>query len=286
MALADELMTGIADRATVDLARDAPVATGPIGGSPARRAVGALGRWLSRWWAVIGVLLGWQLWVVLAGYNHIVLPTPIAVFVDLVTDPGAYAGDAARTLSMATLGLVAGMAIGFAAAVSIWASPLLAGVVSPVALTMRSIPIVAVIPVVARVLGYGNQLVPVVTILLAFFPAYVMTGSGLRSASPTSIDLMRALGASRWTILRRVLVPSAVPNLLVALRLSAASTVLVAMVAEFLAGTSGLGRLFATARTRYDTPRAWGAAMLATIASVALFQAAVRLERLGRSRFR
>src|SRR5215207_9475084 len=120
--------------------------------------------------------------------------------------------------------------------------------------------------------------------MLAFFPAYVMTSSGLRTASATSRDLMQALGASRSTLLRRVLVPTAVPNLLVALRLCASSAVLAAMVAEFLAGTNGLGRLFSSSRVRFDNERAWGAALIATALSVVLFQVALRIERWGRHR--
>ena len=174
------------------------------------------------------------------------LPTPLDVATDLVTNPGAYAGDTARTFGLALFGVVVGMALGFAVSVATWASSLIAGAVSPLVLMLRSIPIVAVIPVVARLVGYGNKIVPIVTIMLAFFPAYVMTSSGLRSASPTSLDLMTSLGASRWTALRRLLVPTAVPSVLVALRLCASSAVLAAMVAEFLAGTNGLGRLFST----------------------------------------
>lgn len=250
------------------------------------------GRWLRQaathtlvnWWAVIGLFVAWHLWVTIAGYNRIVVPTPLEVLQDLVTNPGVYVGDALRTMSMATFGLVVGMIVGFLAAVAIWWSPLLGGVVSPIALVMRSIPIVAVIPVVARLVGYGNQLVPIVTVLLAFFPAFVMTGSGLRSATPTALDVMHAFGATRGAVLRKVLIPSSVRALLVAFRMLAPSAILVAMIAEFLAGTSGLGRLFATARTRYDTPRAWGAALLATAISVALFQLALRVERWGNDR--
>jgi ABC-type nitrate/sulfonate/bicarbonate transport system permease component len=247
-------------------------------------------RWLrgavSRWWTVLAVLVAWQLWLGFTGFNSIVLPRPSDVVSDIVGHPGAYAGDTARTIGLALVGVAVGMTLGFAIAVMTWASSLAAGAIGPLVLMLRSIPIVAVIPVVARVVGYGDKVVPIVTIMLAFFPAYVMTTSGLRTAPPTAVDLMHALGASRWTLLRRVLVPSALPNLFVALRLCASSAVLAAMVAEFLAGTSGLGRLFSNSRVRFDNERAWGAAVIATALSVALFQIALRLERWGRARFR
>ena len=251
-----------------------------------RRVAHGVGRFVRRWWAVIGLVAVWQAWVSISGYNAIVLPAPTDVARDLVTNPGAYAGDTARTFGLALFGIAVGMSLGFVVAVLTWASSLIAGAISPLVLMLRSIPLVAVIPVVARLVGYGNKIVPIVTIMLAFFPAYVMTTSGLRTASQTSRDLMRALGASRWTLLRRVLVPTAVPSLLVALRLCAASAVLAAMVAEFLAGTNGLGRLFSTTRVRFETERAWGAALIATALSVLLFQVALRIERWGRRRFR
>jgi NitT/TauT family transport system permease protein len=262
----------------------APPAPPPVArrSSPLRWLGGAV----SRWWTVLGVVAAWQLWLGFTGFNSIVLPRPTDVVSDVVGHPGAYAGDTVRTIGLAVVGVAVGTTLGFAIAVMTWASSLAAGAIGPLVLMLRSIPIVAVIPVVARVVGYGDKIVPVVTIMLAFFPAYVMTTSGLRAASSTTVDLMRALGASRWMLLRRVLVPSALPNLLVAVRLCASSAVLAAMVAEFLAGTSGLGRLFSNSRVRFDNERAWGAAVIATALSVAFFQIALRLERWGRSRFR
>jgi len=257
-----------------------------LAASVAGRAARGLGRTVSRWWAVMALVAMWQLWVNFTGYNSIVLPRPTDVAADLLTHPGAYAGDTARTLGLALAGIAIGMALGFGIAVATWASSLLAGAVSPLVLMLRSIPIVAVIPVVARVVGYGNQVVPIVTIMLAFFPSYVMTSSGLRAPPATAVDLMRALGASRWTVLRRVLVPTSLPNVLVALRLCGSTAVLAAMVSEFLAGTNGLGRLFSSSRVRFDNERAWGAALIATALSVLFFQIALRVEQWGRARFR
>lgn len=273
------------DAAQVVTASPAPAAAAPPS-RPASSSGRTLGDLVSRWWAVVGLLALWQIWVQTADFNSIVLPTPVDVVRDIVTHPGAYAGDTARTLFLALLGVAVGMTIGVAVSVVTWASPLLAGVASPLVLMLRSIPIVAVIPVIARVVGYGNQIVPIVTVLLAFFPAYVMTSSGLRSASSASLDVFAALGASRWCTLRRLLLGSSLPNIAVALRLSASSAVLAAMVAEFLAGTNGLGRLFSTARTRFDNERAWGAAVIATVASVLFFQASLRIERAVRERYR
>ncbi len=244
------------------------------------------GRVASRNWAVAGLFVVWQLWVMAAGYNEIVLPTPLRVIGDVVAEPGAYVGDTAYTIVMAVGGLVLGMGAGFVLAVVVRSSSLLAGAIGPVALILRSIPLVAVIPVLARLIGYDDRVVLAVTTLIAFFPAFVLTGSGLRMIPSGGAELFQLGGASRWDRLVHLQIPAAVPNLLVSLRLSAATSVLGAMVAEFLVGTRGLGELFSQARIDMEMPRAWGAALIATLLSVAAFSGAARLERWGNERFR
>lgn len=250
------------------------------------RALRGIGRWLARSWGIIAVLLAWQLWATASGYNQIVVPTPIEVAQDLLRHPGTYAGDTVTTLSMGLLGLLIGMALGIALGVAVWFSPFAAGVISPVALVVRSIPIITILPVLAQIIGYGNKLVPIITALLAFFPAFVMTGAGLRASSQTTQEMLRSLGATRLQLLRRVLVPGAVPSMCVALRLAASTCVLGAVLAEFLAGTRGLGDLFSDARIRFEMQRAWGAALIATALSVMLFLGASRVERRVDQRYR
>jgi NitT/TauT family transport system permease protein len=113
----------------------------------------------------------------------------------------------------------------------------------------------------------------------------VLFASGLRALPAGTADVFRALGAGRVARLRLLVLPSAVPNLLVALRISSANCILAALVAEYLMGTSGLGRLFAASESRFDTAAAWAACLVATIVSVAAFLASRRLERAARKIF-
>jgi NitT/TauT family transport system permease protein len=147
------------------------------------------------------------------------------------------------------------------------------------------VPVVAMIPVLARVFGYGWFTVLVITTVVSFFPAFVLVGSRLRAAPQATSDLMAVLGASRSTVLRLLLLPHAVPGLLVAFRLTAPTAVLAAMLAEYLMGGRGLGTLFAQSVSFHEVGRAWGAALVATVVSVACFVAARAVERRGTVRF-
>jgi putative hydroxymethylpyrimidine transport system permease protein len=254
------------------------------GRSRAPRPVRLLAAAVSRYWTVAVLLVGWQLWAVLNHYNQIVVPTPVAVLSDVVGHLGAYLPDLGITLAVAAAGLVAGMLSGAALAVAVWASPLLSGMMTPVALVMRSVPVVAMIPVLARVFGYSWVTVVVITTVVSFFPAFVFVGSRLRDAPAGALDLFAVLGASRATTMRRLLLPHAVPGLLVAFRLAAPTAVLAAMLAEYLMGGRGLGTLFARAVSFYQPDRAWGTALVATVVSVICFVAARAVERRGLAR--
>ncbi|MCF7547749.1 ABC transporter permease [Pseudonocardia sp. WMMC193] len=251
---------------------------------PAPRTGGVVRRLVSRYWTIAALLVGWQLWASLNGYNRIVVPQPGEVVADVVGNPGAYLPDLLATLGMSAAGLLTGMTAGVALAVAVWTSPLVSGMTTPIALIMRSVPVVAMIPVLARVFGYGWQTVLVITTIVSFFPAFVFVAARLRDAPRSTSDVFAVLGASRITVLRRLLLPHAVPGLLVAFRLTAPSAVLAAMLAEYLMGGRGLGVLFAQSVSFYQPERAWGTALVATVVSVACFVGARAVERRGLAR--
>ncbi len=148
-----------------------------------------------------------------------------------------------------------------------------------------SVPVVALIPVIARLLGYDTSTVLAIVVIITFFPSFVFASSGLRSPPAGSEDLFRVLGASKLSILTRLALPLAPPNLAIALKLAAAHAILAAMVAEFLMGTTGLGYLVAKTKSDFQTEQAFGVSAVATIISTAAFLAAGWIERRVRGRY-
>ncbi|MBB5694093.1 ABC transporter permease [Muricoccus pecuniae] len=229
-------------------------------------------------WGILAILLFWQIWVGLSGVNSIVLPGPAAILRSLADAPGLYLSSTAQTLALAALGLVLGLLLGAGLAVLTWFSSLLAGLLTPLGIIFASVPVVALIPVLARIFGYDMRTVLAIVVIISFFPSFVFTGAGLRALPPGSADLFRVLGASTWRRLTLLALPAAVPDMSVALRLAAANSILAAMVAEFLMGTSGLGYLFAAARSDFDMEKALAASAIATVISVTSFLLASRVE--------
>ncbi|WP_154661172.1 ABC transporter permease [Microvirga lotononidis] len=243
------------------------------------KAVGKLLTSLQSLWGVLAIVLLWELWVNLSQLNTIVMPRPLDVVSDIASAPGVYFASTAQTLLLAVVGLILGMIIGTALAILTWLSRILAGLLTPLGLIFASVPVVALIPVLARIFGYDIRTVLAIVVIISFFPAFVFTTAGLRAPPPGSDDLFRALGAPTLRRLWLLAIPAAVPEWAVALRLAAANSILAAMVAEFLMGTSGLGHLFHAARADLDMSRALGASAIATVISVMSFLAASRFEK-------
>ncbi|MET1044963.1 MAG: ABC transporter permease subunit [Microbacteriaceae bacterium] len=236
-------------------------------------------------WPIVALVLLWDVWVLANGYTSIVAPRPWSVINDVVGNPDAYAIDFLWTLAISVSGLLLGMLLGTIAAVliSLWAP--MSAVLTPAALIVRSVPVTVMIPIIARVFGYEVYTVLVVTVITSFFPAFVLGLSGMASAPVSSRDLFVVFGSSRPASLWRLRLPYAVPNLLLALRITAPLAVLSAMLAEFLIGQQGLGYLFIVARSYMEIDRAWGTALVATMLSVFAFLAARFVERRITPRF-
>ena len=242
-------------------------------------------RLVEDYWGVLLLLVAWQLWVVIGRFNVIVMPTPLAVVDDLLTHPGVYLANVGITLAVALFGLVAGMVVGTGLVVAAWFSPVAAGLLNPLTVLFSSVPVVALIPVIARLLGYDTSTVLAIVVIITFFPSFVFASSGLRAPPPGSEDLFRVLGASRLDLLRRLALPAAMPNLAIAFKLTSAHAILAAMVAEFLMGTTGLGYLFAKTKSDFQMEQAFGASAVATIISATAFLAAGWVEKRVRERY-
>ncbi len=237
-------------------------------------------------WGVLAILALWQASVSLWDINSIVVPRPVDVLRDLLSHPQVYLPNAAQTLVLATGGLLLGMLAGSAIAIAAWTSRIASGLLTPLCLMLSSVPVVALVPIIARMLGYDRSTVLAVVVVIAFLPAFVFTSAGLKQLPAGSEDLFRVFGAGRWKRFALLVLPSAVPNMLVALRISASTAVLLAMVAEFLTGGSGLGYLLKSSSAELDMARAFGTSAIATVISLISFSLAVGFERYVLARWR
>jgi len=181
------------------------------------------------------------------------------------------------------------VAVGYAAAVALgvplglWVgwSRNLATAINPVVQLLRPISPIAWIPVAIVFFGIGN-LAPIFLVFLgAFFPIVVTTQNGVGAVPPMYLRAARNFGLSPAQLLRRVLLPAALPQILSGLRIALGIAWLVVVAAEMIAVDSGLGYLIIDARNagkRYDLVVA--GMLLIGATGLVLDLAARRLERV------
>ncbi|WP_157983811.1 ABC transporter permease [Nesterenkonia muleiensis] len=231
-------------------------------------------------WPLALVVLVWDLWIVLNNYTALVAARPWDAFADILTHPGEYLYDTWFTMMMSVGGLLLGTVVGSLCAILVWWSAALSGIVTPAALIMRSVPISALIPIIARIFGYeSDSTVFVCIVIICFFPSFVFVLSGLVSIPAAGRDLFTVLGAGKAQVLMRLGLLHSVPNLMISVRITAPIAVMAAILAEYLIGNHGLGEMFSYARSYQQWDRAWGTAVIATVLSVAIFLSARWCER-------
>ncbi len=191
----------------------------------------------------------------------------------------------ARTLLDAGLGFVAGLAAALAVALSFVMARTVEQSLMPLAVVLRSVPMVALTPLLTLVFGRGLLGTTVISGLVVFFPALVTMAFGLRSASRQTVDLCRAYGAGRWSVARRVMLPSAVPALFASARVGLAGSLIGALLAEWLATGKGLGQVMIEAPNTFEYERLWAAVAAMTAVSLLAYNLIVAVESVVAPRF-
>ncbi|MFN8024747.1 MAG: ABC transporter permease subunit [Acidimicrobiales bacterium] len=232
-----------------------------------------------------GLVLIWFTWIEWADISPLVVPRPSAVWDDLVATPGDYVSAAFATLVTALVALAIGATVALVAAIAASRSRFLSGLVVPIIVVVAATPLVALLPLLARVFGYEPGTVRILSATMVFFPVFVAARSGLAAAPGAAGDAIHALGAGAGRRFRLLELPAAVPHLASGLRLAAGTAVIAAVVGESLIGRDGLGVEFTLAYRQLDLPRAFGVAIVIVVVSVTVFALAGIAERAAHRRW-
>jgi NitT/TauT family transport system permease protein len=140
-------------------------------------------------------------------------------------------------------------------------------------------PIVAIAPLLAVWFGFGLAPKLFIVALIVFFPVMVNAVIGLRSVDPWALQYLRSLDASPREILLKLRLPSGLPYLFAAFKVSIPLSVIGAVVAEWFSGDQGLGRVIQVANSNVDMPTAFAAVVSLAAMGIALYAAIAIVER-------
>jgi NitT/TauT family transport system permease protein/taurine transport system permease protein len=217
-------------------------------------------RWGAAARGFVGVLIllaAWQISVPLVGLGPYFYPAPAdvaAAFVDLVRK-GILPVYLADSVMRYLVGLVAGATLGIAFGVLIGMHRKAALALSPLLKFLFAIVEVAWIPIFVVWFGYGIETIVLALIYVVFFPVLYNTLLGVRTAPQILVNAVRSLGASRFQVLRLVILPSALPGIITGLRLGAGFAFRGLVFAEMVAAKTGIGYLIFEGAQSQQTAR-------------------------------
>jgi ABC-type nitrate/sulfonate/bicarbonate transport system permease component len=196
--------------------------------------------------AILGVCLFigvWQAYVVAFNISTFLLPSPVDVGRVAVEIAPTLPGHIGTTVYEIFVGYLFGNLFALAIAFVIINSAFAERMIYPFLVMSQTIPKIAIAPLL--VIWFGTGLIPKVIIiaLLCFFPTAVNSVQGLKSVDSNAMDLVRLAHNSKWVAFKKVQFPNSLPYFFAGLKISMASAVIGAIIAEWVGAQKGLGYL-------------------------------------------
>lgn len=234
-----------------------------------------IGKWVLPVFVLVVGLVMWDRIVVWNDIPHYILPGPLLVFETLIADWAMLFDALLVTLQITLMALAVAVLGGVGLAVLFTQSRWIEMSFYPLAVILQVTPIVAIAPLIFIYVDSRIAGLLLCAWLVAFFPVLSNTTLGLNSADHGLRDLFRIYGATRWQKLRFLQLPSALPYFLGGLRIAGGLSLIGAVVAEYVAGTGGIGSGLAfrilEAGYRLNIPRMFAALILIAVTGVVIF---------------
>lgn len=199
----------------------------------------------------LAVLALWQLASQRAWVSPIFLPLPsttLLSFFDMVNKQSFHL-DFLASINIVTQAFIYGSVLGIGLGIAAGLSRTVEKVLGPTLDGIRHIPGIAWLPLIVLWVGIGPAAKIVVITKTVFFPVFLNTLQGIRGVEKNYIELANVLTLTRWQLIRKVIIPGAMPSILVGVRYGASLAWALVVVAEGLSGMEGVGYLIFRAQS-------------------------------------
>jgi NitT/TauT family transport system permease protein len=239
-------------------------------------------------WAIIatqvGILVGiigfWEIAADTGLIDAFFWSQPSAIYRTLViffTQGDAWT-DISFTFRSTIFGFLIGTTAGSLFGLSFWWSRNYAAIVQPYIICFESIPKLALAPLIILVFGLGLVSKIAIATALTFVISTLTTYAGVKALDPDGEKLFYSLGASRWQVFRKLVVPFCLPWVISVLRVNIGLALTGAIVGEFIASQHGLGRAILYAGQTYDIALVWVAVLVLSTLAIIMYATVTWLE--------
>lgn len=247
----------------------------------AAREPGAWGIAAARTGVVVAVLVLWEIGARAGFIDPFFWSQPSRIWETAVTafQTGDILANARFTFTSTVLGFVLGVLGGVVLGLSFWWSRRYALIVEPLVIAFEAMPKLALAPIVVLVLGLGLGSKVAMATALVIVIQTLNTYSAVKAVDGDLTTLMYSLGASRWQVFTKVVVPSTLPWIASSLRVAIGLALTGAIVGEYIGSTEGLGRMIHYAGSTYDIALIWVGVFTLAILSMLLYVVVSAAER-------
>jgi NitT/TauT family transport system permease protein len=243
-------------------------------------------------WAIIAVQIGilvgaialWQAGADLGWIDGFFWSKPSAIYDTLIkffTEGEAWT-DIGFTFRSTIFGFLLGTTCGSLLGLSFWWSRNYAAIVQPYVICFESLPKLALAPLVILVFGMGLASKVAIATALTLVVSTLTAYAGVKALDSDSEKLFYSLGATRWQVFRKLVVPFCLPWIISVLRVNIGLALTGAIVGEFIASQHGLGRAILYAGNTYDIALVWVAVLVLSTLAMVMYVAISWLERILR----
>lgn len=227
-----------------------------------------------------GALIVWAALVYVFNVPPFIAPSPLAVVMTLYAKLGVLMTNLVPTAIEAVAGFLLGNLAAILIATAFVHNKTAEEAFFPIAVVINTIPVVAKAPILVLLLGNGMEPKIAIAALICFFPTLVNMVRGLESVNPQTLELMRVLSASRAEVFFKLRLYNSLPYLFSALKISASTSVIGAIVGEWIGSTYGIGALIIQAMYNFDSAMLYATVIVGSFFSVLFFLVISLTERL------
>jgi NitT/TauT family transport system permease protein len=226
---------------------------------------------LSPWLFTIGLFVFWEAVCRIFHIDRFILPTPSETFAAMFQYWRPLLRHSIVTLWTTVAGFALAVAFGIVLGVIVgWSRTIYRGLY-PVMIGFNCIPKVAVVPILIMWFGIGEIPAILTAFLISFFPIVVNVATGLATMEPELEDVLRALGASKLDIMRKVGIPRTQPYLFGSLKVAITLAFVGTVVSETVGANAGLGYQIALAGSNFQMPLVFAALLLLAVEGIAMY---------------
>lgn len=225
------------------------------------------------WLLGLAVAIGvWEFVAVVGHFGTYILPAPANV-ADVFTSRAASVlwPNLLVTFEEVMIGLAGALVVGVILALAVYASKVARRIVNPLLAASQAVPKVAIAPIFVIWFGLGTLPRDIMAGLLAVFPITISTLIGFEALDNDLVLLLRASGSSALRSFMFVRLPAALPSFLGGLKVGVTLAVTGAVLAEFIAGSSGIGVVITTAQGQVETSLAFAGIIVVSVLGIILF---------------